>query len=369
MAESYIASAAVDEYNRQQISETHRNGGRNRRRDAVSINKPNPLQGGGVVAEAAIQAAIDADLSNRGLRSGFHRSAQQNTLTGADGGFIAGKALDDYHKAEREYQEDRQRLLGHKTGNIEVGDQTAVDYVSEQALLDHEAQERQLQGLEPKKYVKAQPRDEYIPAPLDPRASKSDIIRYFISDEPLDPSEEQMLISASVQKDDPVFRELVEMRLGGDYDKLSEDALDFLELYDPDGFYYNGEDIQEWRDRQRDMEETLDSYVRPDFEWDSVVAEDPSTHPSPDTVVQLIRYASSKIQPSSYEAGVYRQAADGLKADGRDVESLVARVTGDVFAGKLNLEEAIGFVEQQVGAHAALSAVANLRIYRGLFNI
>ena len=369
MPESYVASAAVDEYNRQQIAETHRNGGRARRRDNISISKPNPLQEGGVVADAAIQAAIDEDLSKRGLRSGFHRNAQQKTLTGQDGGYIAGKALDDFYSSEKAYQEDRERLLGHRTGDIEVGDQTATDVVADQAFRDHEAQERQLQGLEPKKYVKAQPRAEYVPAPLDPRASKSDIIRYFISDEPLDPQEEQMLISASVQKDDPVFRELVTMRLGGDYDKLSEDALEYLELYDSEGYFYDGEDVQAWRDRQHDVEETLDGYVRPDFDWDSVVEDDPSTHPSPDTVVQMIRYASSKIQPSSYEAGVYRQAADGLKADGRHTEALVARVTGDVFAGKLNLEEAIGFVEQQVGAHAALSAVANLRIYRGLFNI
>ena len=369
MPESYVASAAVDEYNRQQIAETHRNGGRARRRDNISISKPNPLQEGGVVADAAIQAAIDEDLSKRGLRSGFHRNAQQKTLTGQDGGYIAGKALDDFYSSEKAYQEDRERLLGHRTGDIEVGDQTATDVVADQAFLDHEAQERQLQGLEPKKYIKAQPRGEYLPPPLDPRASKSDIIRYLISDDPLDPQEEQLLISASVQRDDAVFRELVELRLGGDYDNLSQDALEYLELYDSEGYFYDAQDVQAWRDRQRDVEEVFDEYVRPQFNWDGVVEEDPSTHPTPETVVEMIRYASNKIQPSSFEAGVYRKAADDLKAAGRDVESLVARVTGDVFAGKLNLKEAIGFVEQQVGSHAALSAVANLRIYKGLYNI
>ena len=369
MADAYIASAAIEEFNRQQISETHRNGGRARRRDNISISKPNPAQEGGVVADAAIQAAIDADLSNRGLRAGFHRNAHQNSLTGADGGFISGQALNDFHASEKVYLEDRERLLGHKTGNIEVGDQSAVDYVSDQALLDHEAQERQLQGLEPKKYVKPQPRAEYIPPPLDPHASKSDVIRYLISDSPLDPVEEQMLISASVQRDDAVFRELVQMRLGGSYDDLSEEALDFLELYDSEGYYYNGDDVQAWRDRQRDVEEVFDEYTRPEFNWDGVIEEDPSTHPSAETVVQMIRYASNKIQPSSYEAGVYRKAADDLKAGGKHTESLVCRVTADVFEGKLNLDEAVGFVAQQVGSHAALSAVANLRIYKGLYQI
>jgi len=369
MPDSYIASAAIEEFNRQQIAETHRNGGRARRRDNISISKPNPAQEGGVVADAAIQAAIDADLSNRGLRSGFHRSAQQNTLTGQDGGYIAGKALDDFYSSEKAYQEDRDRLLGHRTGTIEVGDETAIDYVADQALLDHESQERQLQGLEPKKYIKPQPRVEYIPPPLDPHASKSDVIRYLISDSPLDPGEEQMLISASVQRNDPVFRELVQMRLGGSYDDLSEEALDFLELYDPDGFYYTGEDVQEWRDRQRDVDEVFDEYTRPDFNWSGVVEDDPSTHPSAETVVEMIRYASKKIQPSSYESGVYRQAADELKAGGKHTESLVCRVTADVFEGKLNLDEAVGFVAQQVGSHAALSAIANLRIYKGLYQI